>query len=348
MHSIKEERYTKGQDLRKAREDKGMTQCELGQLVGVTGSMVSAWENGLKPICEDKWNILSSITGIDIEPLMKHGEIKKLSLWETNRIKYYENNVHAFTSLPPFLVDENDRVFLQTLIPDVHELQALTDKGPRKAIRSMNTEKREALYRENLFAKMESLGIGASFWKTSLQYMKDYLKDGGSLYNEADYYRYPQDIFDLSENHYTLLIDCYLKSKGLPFGLYDVINELRRIEAECSRTGQMLFMFIDRNTDMPQGIEYDCQSIFYPAFGNEEGYFKPMTNNKFVKDTLTSFIDITETICVEMKEDNRSFTQQSMPAFNVYARLSEKGVKLLDWWRSEEQRRDMRLREAFG
>jgi transcriptional regulator with XRE-family HTH domain len=47
-----------GEELKKLREAKGLTQTELGQIIGTTHPVISAWENGRQKISKVYQRIL--------------------------------------------------------------------------------------------------------------------------------------------------------------------------------------------------------------------------------------------------------------------------------------------------
>lgn len=89
-----------GKLIAQLRKNKGLTQRELGEMVGVGFRAVSKWENGLT--CPDISiiNELSEILGISADELLK-GEVNKTSQQEQKKKFNYKN---LFYIIPIFLV----------------------------------------------------------------------------------------------------------------------------------------------------------------------------------------------------------------------------------------------------
>ena len=49
------------------RKERGMTQMELGAMLGISGKAVSKWERGLSKPCEKHWNRLVTLLGLPVE-----------------------------------------------------------------------------------------------------------------------------------------------------------------------------------------------------------------------------------------------------------------------------------------
>lgn len=49
------------------RKERGLTQTELGAMLGVSGKAVSKWERGLSKPCEEHWNRLVALLGLPVE-----------------------------------------------------------------------------------------------------------------------------------------------------------------------------------------------------------------------------------------------------------------------------------------
>ena len=50
------------------RKERGLTQAELGAMIGISGKAVSKWERGLSKPCEEHWNRLIALLGLPVEP----------------------------------------------------------------------------------------------------------------------------------------------------------------------------------------------------------------------------------------------------------------------------------------
>lgn len=92
-----------GKLIAQLRKNKGLTQRELGEMVGVGFRAVSKWENGLT--CPDISiiNELSEILGISADELLK-GEVSKKSQPEQSKPKKKFNFKNLFYIIPIFLV----------------------------------------------------------------------------------------------------------------------------------------------------------------------------------------------------------------------------------------------------
>ena len=49
------------------RKERGLTQAELGAMIGISGKAVSKWERGLSKPCEEHWNRLIALLGLPVE-----------------------------------------------------------------------------------------------------------------------------------------------------------------------------------------------------------------------------------------------------------------------------------------
>ena len=49
------------------RKERGLTQAELGSMLGISGKAVSKWERGLSKPCEEHWNRLVALLGLPVE-----------------------------------------------------------------------------------------------------------------------------------------------------------------------------------------------------------------------------------------------------------------------------------------
>ena len=49
------------------RKERGLTQAELGAMLGISGKAVSKWERGLSKPCEEHWNRLVALLGLPVE-----------------------------------------------------------------------------------------------------------------------------------------------------------------------------------------------------------------------------------------------------------------------------------------
>lgn len=55
--------------IRELREAKGMTQCDLGQLMGVSHVTVSGWENGTRMPMAARLPDLATVLGVEVNEL---------------------------------------------------------------------------------------------------------------------------------------------------------------------------------------------------------------------------------------------------------------------------------------
>ncbi len=49
------------------RKERGLTQAELGAMLGISGKAVSKWERGLSKPCEEHWERLVALLGLPVE-----------------------------------------------------------------------------------------------------------------------------------------------------------------------------------------------------------------------------------------------------------------------------------------
>lgn len=49
------------------RKERGLTQAELGAMLGISGKAVSKWERGLSKPCEEHWKRLVALLGLPVE-----------------------------------------------------------------------------------------------------------------------------------------------------------------------------------------------------------------------------------------------------------------------------------------
>ena len=49
------------------RKERGLTQAELGAMIGISGKAVSKWERGLSKPCEEHWKRLVALLGLPVD-----------------------------------------------------------------------------------------------------------------------------------------------------------------------------------------------------------------------------------------------------------------------------------------
>ena len=49
------------------RKEQGLTQTELGAMLGISGKAVSKWERGLSKPCEEHWERLVALLGLPVD-----------------------------------------------------------------------------------------------------------------------------------------------------------------------------------------------------------------------------------------------------------------------------------------
>ena len=49
------------------RKERGLTQAELGAMLGISGKAVSKWERGLSKPCEEHWERLVAFLGLPVD-----------------------------------------------------------------------------------------------------------------------------------------------------------------------------------------------------------------------------------------------------------------------------------------
>ena len=58
------------------RKERGLTQTELGAMLGISGKAVSKWERGLSKPCEEHWERLVALLGLPVESTITAEEKK--------------------------------------------------------------------------------------------------------------------------------------------------------------------------------------------------------------------------------------------------------------------------------
>lgn len=59
------------QNLKEARQLKGITQEQLAKMLGITQGAVAQWENGLTHPAFDKLQTVASVLGVTVDELIK-------------------------------------------------------------------------------------------------------------------------------------------------------------------------------------------------------------------------------------------------------------------------------------
>ena len=70
------------------RKEQGLTQTELGAMLGISGKAVSKWERGLSKPCEEHWERLVVLLGLPVESTITAEEKRvapKATFWSTVR-----------------------------------------------------------------------------------------------------------------------------------------------------------------------------------------------------------------------------------------------------------------------
>ena len=70
------------------RKERGLTQAELGAMLGISGKAVSKWERGLSKPCEEHWERLVALLGLPVESTEVAEEKRvapKATFWSTVR-----------------------------------------------------------------------------------------------------------------------------------------------------------------------------------------------------------------------------------------------------------------------
>ena len=70
----------------KKRKERGLTQAELGTMLGISGKAVSKWERGLSKPCEEHWERLVALLGLPVETAITAEEKRvapKATFWST-------------------------------------------------------------------------------------------------------------------------------------------------------------------------------------------------------------------------------------------------------------------------
>ena len=70
------------------RKERGLTQAELGSMLGISGKAVSKWERGLSKPCEEHFDKLVALLGLPVESTEVAEEKRfapKTTFWSTVR-----------------------------------------------------------------------------------------------------------------------------------------------------------------------------------------------------------------------------------------------------------------------
>ena len=70
------------------RKERGLTQTELGAMLGISGKAVSKWERGLSKPCEEHWERLVALLGLPVDSTIATEEKRvapKATFWSTVR-----------------------------------------------------------------------------------------------------------------------------------------------------------------------------------------------------------------------------------------------------------------------
>ena len=70
------------------RKERGLTQAELGAMLGISGKAVSKWERGLSKPCEEHFDKLVALLGLPVESTEVAEEkrvVPKATFWSTVR-----------------------------------------------------------------------------------------------------------------------------------------------------------------------------------------------------------------------------------------------------------------------
>ena len=59
------------------RKERGLTQAELGSMLGISGKAVSKWERGLSKPCEEHWERLVALLGLPVDSPITAERIEK-------------------------------------------------------------------------------------------------------------------------------------------------------------------------------------------------------------------------------------------------------------------------------
>ena len=59
------------------RKERGLTQAELGSMLGISGKAVSKWERGLSKPCEEHWESLVALLGLPVDSPITAERIEK-------------------------------------------------------------------------------------------------------------------------------------------------------------------------------------------------------------------------------------------------------------------------------
>lgn len=112
--------------LKKLREDKGLTQQDLADIVGTTNKAISTWEQGIKVPRQPRVEKLADYFNVTTDYLLGRTDIKQWNEWDekcnTDDIR---NQSHILETM-------------QRIMPDVYELlmeyNDLNEDGKKEAI----------------------------------------------------------------------------------------------------------------------------------------------------------------------------------------------------------------------
>lgn len=66
-----------GDMIAEKRKERGLTQAELGSMLGISGKAVSKWERGLSKPCEEHWERLVALLGLPVDSPITAERIEK-------------------------------------------------------------------------------------------------------------------------------------------------------------------------------------------------------------------------------------------------------------------------------
>lgn len=76
----------------KKRKERGLTQAELGTMLGISGKAVSKWERGLSKPCDKHLKKLIDLLGLPLESNIAAEEMEsapKVTFWNTVRYEFF-------------------------------------------------------------------------------------------------------------------------------------------------------------------------------------------------------------------------------------------------------------------
>jgi transcriptional regulator with XRE-family HTH domain len=118
-----------GQNLRHLRRSKGLTQTELGNIVGLSKRMVAHYENHVKYPPADKIAALAKVLNVTVDDLLADNKLKSYDF-----DPLFARKLEKAKKLPP-----EDKQLLSSMIDNLLKKNDLIVKRPRKKVNKQST-----------------------------------------------------------------------------------------------------------------------------------------------------------------------------------------------------------------